>query len=143
MGIRTEVELVNEASEYRNTFLTDNAGWLVATRLPFGIYRIRINHPDFAEYAGSVEVQSAIPVRQSIQLGLPSVQTSITVHDSDTLIDPSSAGSSNAIGAATIETRTTSLPGRSLQDLVNSQPGWPTKVTQYCTRAALNIKLSL
>ena len=43
---------------------------------------------------------------------------------SDTLIDPQSVGSVNQIGSETIEDRVTSLPGRSLQDLVNSQPGW-------------------
>ena len=124
LAIKTTIELVNEASDYRSTFLTDDTGLLVAKRLPFGTYRVRIEQPGFAEYSGSVQVQSAIPVEQSIQLGLPSVETSITVPDSATLIDPGRAGSSNAIGTETIETRTTSLPGRSLQDLVNSQPGW-------------------
>jgi hypothetical protein len=124
LGIKTAVELVNEAREYRNTFLTDDAGLLVAKRLPFGVYRVRITQAGFAEYSRAVEIQSAIPVAQSIQLGLPSVETSITVHDSDTLIDPSRASASNTIGTATIETRTTSLPGRSLQELVDSQPGW-------------------
>ena len=46
------------------------------------------------------------------------------MQDDDTLIDPYRAGSVNEIGTETIQTRTTSLPGRSLQDLVNSQPGW-------------------
>jgi hypothetical protein len=124
LALRTAVELVNEASEYRNTLFTDDTGLLVAKRLPFGIYRVRIRQAGFAEYSVSIAVQSAIPVEQSIQLGLPPVETSVIVHDSDTLIDPSRAGSSNAIGTATIETRSTSLPGRGLQDLVNSQPGW-------------------
>jgi hypothetical protein len=124
LGVRTAVELVNEASEYRNTLLTDDTGLLVAKRLPFGIYHVRIREVGFAEYSGSIPVETAIPVEQSIQLGLPSVETSVTVQDSDTLIDPSRAGSSNAIGTGTIQTRTTSLPGRGLQDLVNSQPGW-------------------
>jgi len=124
LAVRAAVELVNEASEYRNTFLTDDAGLVVAKRLPFGMYRVRIQQAGFAEYSASIAVQSAIPVEQSIQLGLPSVETSVIVHDSDTLIDPSRAGSSNAIGTGTIQMRTTSLPGRGLQDLVNSQPGW-------------------
>jgi len=46
------------------------------------------------------------------------------VQAADTLIDPHRAGSINEIGSEATETRTTSLPGRSLQDLVNSQPGW-------------------
>jgi len=48
----------------------------------------------------------------------------VTVNDAATLIDPYSSGSINRIGKDTIADRVTSLPGRSLQDLVNSQPGW-------------------
>ena len=40
------------------------------------------------------------------------------------MIDPYRAGSVNEIGLQTIENRLTALPGRSMQDLVNSQPGW-------------------
>jgi hypothetical protein len=123
-AVKTTVELVSEASEYRNSLVTDDAGLLVARRLPFGVYRVRIVQPGFAEYSISVNVESVVPVQQLIQLRLPSIKTSITVQDSNTLIDPTRAGSSNAIGTTTIETRTTALPGRSLQDLVNLEPGW-------------------
>jgi hypothetical protein len=40
------------------------------------------------------------------------------------LIDPHRSTSVNEIGQQTMQTRRTSLPGRSLQDLINSQPGW-------------------
>ena len=46
------------------------------------------------------------------------------VKASDTIIDPQRVGSVNQIGSQTIADRVTSLPGRSVQDLVNSQPGW-------------------
>jgi hypothetical protein len=42
----------------------------------------------------------------------------------NTLIDPDQAGAVNQIGSDDIQTRLSSIPGRSLQDLVNSQPGW-------------------
>jgi hypothetical protein len=124
LAVKTTVDLVNEASEYRNRFATDSAGSLVAKRLPFGIYHITIQHPGFAEVSETVEFRSPIPVEKAVRLSLPSVTTSVTVRDSDTLLDPTRIGSSNAIGTTSIETRSTSLPGRSLQDLVNSQPGW-------------------
>ncbi len=41
-----------------------------------------------------------------------------------TLLDPSRTASSNRIDLQAISGRDTSLPGRSLPDLVNSQPGW-------------------
>ena len=124
LGIKTAVELVSQANQYRNLLATDDAGLLVAKRLPFGLYRIHIEEPGFAVTSFSVEVRSSIPIERSIQLNIASVTDSITVQDANTLVDPHQPGSVNEIESEAIETRTTSLPGRSLQDLVNSQPGW-------------------
>jgi len=124
LGVKTTVELVSEANEYHNTLVTDDAGALVARRLHYGLYRIEIHQAGFADVSASVEIRSAIPTEYSVRLSLAPVSASVTVQDSATLIDPYRAGSANEIGAQTIQTRSTSLPGRSLQDLVNSQPGW-------------------
>jgi hypothetical protein len=124
VAIKATVELVSEASQYRNQFVTDDTGALVAKRLPFGVYDIRVQQPGFANFSEFLEISSAIPVEHAIRLGLPSVTTSVIVKDSNTLVDPDRAGAVNEIGAQTIQARVTSLPGRSLQDLVNSEPGW-------------------
>jgi len=118
------VQLVSEVNDYYNTRRTDDNGGLIAKRLPFGVYRIHVQASDFAEASSSIEIRSAVPVRYSISLSLAPVTTSIDVRDAGTLIDPHRADASNEIGTETITTRTTSLPGRSLQDLVNSEPGW-------------------
>jgi hypothetical protein len=124
VGVKTVVELVCEANDFREALVTDDNGALVTKRLPFGVYRAQVQHPGFAVAAVQIEIRSAIPVQYSIKLALPSVSTSVTVEASPTLLDPHRANSANQIGSATIESRTTSLPGRSVQDLVNSQPGW-------------------
>lgn len=124
IGVKSAVELVSEANQYRSTLLTDDAGLLVAKRLSFGLYRVQIQQPGFAAVSAPVEIRSEIPVAVSVKLSLASVTTSVTVQDVNTLLDPDRAGSINQIGTNTIQTRTTSLPGRSLEDLVNSQPGW-------------------
>ena len=124
LGVKAAVQLVSEANDYQNSLATDEAGTLIAKRLPFGVYRIQIQQPGFAEVSTPVQIRSAVPTQYSIKLTLASVRTSIVVQDSDTLIDPYRADSENEIGNETIQTRTTSLPGRSLQDLVNSEPGW-------------------
>jgi hypothetical protein len=124
LGVKAVVELVSESNDYQNTLTTDDAGTLIAKRLPFGLYRVQIQQPGFAEVSAPVEIRSAIPNQMSVKLTLASVTTSIVVQDSDTLIDPHRADSANEIGTETIQTRTTSLPGRSLQDLVNAEPGW-------------------
>jgi len=124
LGIQSRVELVSEANQYRNVFNTNETGFLIARRLPYGLYRLEIREPDFAPVSQPIEIRSSVPLEYTIQLSLPSVTTSVTVTDADTLIDPHRVGSVNQIGPETIQNRTTSLPGRSVQDLVNSQPGW-------------------
>ncbi len=123
-GVRAAIQLVSEANDYQNALSTDESGVLIAKRLPYGVYRIQIQQPGFAEVSTPVQIRSVVPTHLSIKLTLASVTTSIVVQDSDTLIDPYRANSANEIGDETIQTRTTSLPGRSLQDLVNSEPGW-------------------
>jgi len=123
-GIKCPVELLSEVNQYHNTLTTDEDGALTAKRLTYGLYQLRIQVTGFAPVAQSVDIRSAVPSNLAVGLALASVSTSVTVSDSDTLMDPYRAGSVNEIGAATIQNRLTSLPGRSLQDLVNSQPGW-------------------
>ena len=123
-GMKASVQIVSEANQYDGTFATDDSGVLVAKRLPFGLYDVRVEQPGFAPASATIEVRSAVPVEYSIKLNLPSVNTSVTVQATETLVDPHRSTSVNEIGEQTIQTRTTSLPGRSLQDLVNSQPGW-------------------
>jgi hypothetical protein len=124
LGVKSSIELVSEANQFRQTFITNDEGRAIAERLPFGTYAVHIQQQGFAPFAGSVEVRSALPAPFVVHLSVASVKTSVAVNDADTLVDPHSTGSIDRIGPDTIQTRTTSLPGRSLQDLVNSQPGW-------------------
>lgn len=124
LGVKSAVELISEANDFHGRLTTDDGGILVAKRLPFGLYRVQIEQPGFAAVSLPIEIRSAIPIEYTIKLAIESVNTQVTVQAADTLLDPHRATSVNEIGSQTIETRTTSLPGRSLQDLVNSQPGW-------------------
>jgi len=58
------------------------------------------------------------------KLSIAAANTSVQVTDTETLIDPHRTGDINRLGSDVIENRLSSLPGRSLEDLVNSQPGW-------------------
>lgn len=124
LGVQCSVVLASEANQFHQEYSTGANGNLLARRLPFGIYRIEIAREGFAPFSRLVNVRSAIPVEYSVQLSLPALNELVTVNDQATLIDPSNAGTVNRIGQDTIENRVTSLPGRSMQDLVNSQPGW-------------------
>ncbi len=124
LGVKATVRLQNEASQYDNTLQTDDSGRLDAKRLSFGTYQVQIERQGFTPYSQSVQVGSELPVDVTISLKPASVNTRVTVNANKTLLDPDQAGSVNQIGSSTIQNRLSSLPGRSMQDLVNSQPGW-------------------
>ena len=124
LGVKTTVQITSEANQYRNTLSTSDQGTLDVLRLPFGIYRLEITQPGFATVSESVQVRSSLPTEYAIQLKLPTVNQSVTVNAATTLIDPDQAGAVSQIGSDVIQNRLSSVPGRSLQDLVNTQPGW-------------------
>jgi outer membrane receptor for Fe3+-dicitrate len=123
-AVHAQVQLVSDANQYRYTFTTDAQGSLDARRLPHGIYQVQIQAHSFALVTESFAIRSALPVDQTIQLKVAPVSQTVSVNASDTLIDPYRAGSVNEMGLQTIQNRLTALPGRSIQDLVNPEPGW-------------------
>jgi len=123
-GVKTTVRIVSEANQYQRTFTTNDHGALTIERLPYGIYALQIERSGFAESNVSVEIRSSIPTDRTVQLKVVPVSQTVKVTAANTLINPDEAGSVNQIGASFIANRVGSLPGRSIQDLVNSQPGW-------------------
>src|SRR5271154_3508216 len=103
-AVRTGIELVSEANDYRNALSTNEMGFLTVQRLPFGVYRLEIHRQGFAEVSQQVEIRSVLPIELDIKLALPSVNESVTV-TGDTLINPDQAGAVNQIGTEDIQTR--------------------------------------
>ena len=124
LGLKSTVELVSDANQYRYTLTTDDKGYVDFQRLPYGIYQIRIEAPSFAKVSEPVEIRSALPLDRTVRLKIAPVSESLNVSATATLVDPYRAGSVNQIGSEMIQNRLTALPGRGMQDLVNSQPGW-------------------
>jgi hypothetical protein len=123
-GVKTSVQFRSEANGYQNVLATDDQGSLVLRRMPYGIYQLIIEHAGFAVIADTVQINSAIAINYTIQLKLKTVNQSVVVSAVNTLIDPDQAGSINQIGPDQIEHRLTSVPGRSVQEMVITQPGW-------------------
>jgi hypothetical protein len=124
LGVKTTVQIISKANQYRNTLSTSDQGSLNVQRLPYGLYQLEIKQPGFALVSESVDIHSSIPTEYAVQLRLSSVNESVIVTAPDTLIDPDQAGAVSQVGSDDIQNRLGSIPGRSLQDLVNSQPGW-------------------
>jgi hypothetical protein len=124
LGVKAQVRLVSEASHYSTVLISTADGTVTALHLPFGLYRLQIDQAGFASVVESVDIHSSIPVRETIALKLQSINQSVSVTAADTLIDPNQAGTVNQIAGNLLTDRLGSIPGRSIQDLVNSQPGW-------------------
>ncbi len=124
LPIQGRAELTSQANEYKQTFTTNAEGQVIAKRLPFGLYTIKLQRAGFQSASEMVEVRSSIPKELTFKLGLEQVQTTVEVKDNATLINPSDVSGSNKVGAATLQDRLTAMPGRSLSELVNQEPGW-------------------
>ncbi len=118
------VTVSSAGTHYRNTLTTDGSGTIDCKDLPFGIYSVQVVRPGFAPASINADIHSAIPVVRSLILGLNPISTVVKVTAPNTVIDPYMPSSVMQVGSQQIQNRAASLPGRSVQALVNSQPGW-------------------
>jgi hypothetical protein len=123
-GLKSTVQILSEGNQYNRSLTTDDQGGLTVQRLPFGIYQLQVTRSGFTDASESIDIHSSIPIDRTMRLSLSTVSESVKVSETDTLINPDQAGSISQIGSDFIEHRLESIPGRSIQDLVNSQPGW-------------------
>src|SRR6185503_13867909 len=124
LPLQSRVALVSEANHIAQTLDTGADGVGVAKRLPFGRYRVEVTHPGFATYSTLLDIQSALPMEYHVTLTLASVQAQVTVTPDATLVDVRQTSTVNRIGEEMLRGRIAALPGRSLSDVVNTQPGW-------------------
>src|SRR5579862_8660688 len=61
LPIPSSVELVSQANQVRQKLETATDGALVVKRLPFGVYRIHVEHAGFAPLSELVEIRSTLP----------------------------------------------------------------------------------
>ena len=124
LGVKASITIECDAAQFRRVLTTDDAGQFTARNLPFGIYQLKVDGEGFSTYTGRIEIRSALPTEYLVKLSIAAMSTAVNVTAEGTLLDPSRSSSSNRVDLQTITGRDTSLPGRSLADLVNSQPGW-------------------
>lgn len=116
--------LVSEASQTRREFKTDETGRFTFQHLPFGIYRLSVEHAGFSASSALIEIRSGVPREFRVELKVQAAASELVVTDAATLIDPHSTGVTYAVGAQQIREQQSAIPGRGLMDLVNMQPGW-------------------
>ena len=124
LALKASAELSSDALQLRRAFSADDSGLLIARNLPFGFYRLKVQHEGFASYDSLIEIHSALPTEYLVKLGVATLSTAIEVTAQSTLLDRDRAGAVNHLDQQAIAERPASLPGRSLPDLINSEPGW-------------------
>ncbi len=118
-----EISVRSVASQFYVELKTDASGRVEAHDLSFGTYLVQVKQANGFAMPQPVEISSASPRELTVRLDATPLTATVIVRDT-TLVDPHRASSINEIGHQTIATRLTSLPGRSIQDLVNMEPGW-------------------
>jgi len=124
LGVESTVELISEVNQFSDSYATNGKGRLQVDRLPFGVYQMRVHREGFATFSGSLEIRSVFPVTYHVGLSVAVATTSVVVIGQPTMIDPYRVGNIYRIGSQAIENRQSSIPGRSVVDLVDTQPGW-------------------
>ena len=124
LPLKASIELSSDALQFHRTFTTDESGEFTIRNLPFARYRLQVRRESFSTYDGGVEIRSALPLEYIVRLNIAALSTAVNVTAETTLLDPERSTTINHIDSKAIEDRPASLPGRSLPDLINSQPGW-------------------
>jgi hypothetical protein len=124
LPVQGTAQVVSKANDYSHAFSTDPEGRIFAKHLPFGLYEVTAERQGFSPASQVVSIRSNIPKVLSIELGIAQVKTTVNVNDNALLINPSDPSGSNQIGSSMLQDRLTPMPGRSLAELVNQQPGW-------------------
>lgn len=124
LGVKAAIRLSDDAAQLHRNLSADEAGLLTVRSLPFGRYQLHVECEGFRAFDGVIEIRSALPLEYLVKLSIAAASTAVNVRAQGTLLDPSRTDSSNRIDVQDINGRAASMPGRSLTDLVNSQPGW-------------------
>ena len=116
--------LESDATQVRRAFDVDSSGVYVVIDIPFGVYRVEITRAGFERSVSAVDVRSALPVTHPVTLTLAGFRTAVSVSAApSTILDPYRGAAANSIGASLLRDRPSAAPGRSLIDLINTQPG--------------------
>src|SRR5450755_3783369 len=124
LGLRASIALSSDAAQLHRSLVTDDSGLLAARNLPFGLYHLVVESEGFSPFTGLIEIRSALPTEYVVKLSIAAASTAVNVTSEATLLDPERSGAANHLDEQAIANRPASLPGRSMVDLINSQPGW-------------------
>src|SRR5215469_15838807 len=71
--------LVSNASQTRRQSKTDDTGHYIFQHLPFGIYRLTVDHAGFTPSSALIEIRSAVPREVRLELKVQAAATEVVV----------------------------------------------------------------
>jgi hypothetical protein len=86
------------ATGVHREFQTDAKGLHTFTALPFGAYSIAVKRDGFAPKSVRVEVRAEAPVIETVTLAIAAVETTVVVHEAETLLNPEAVSSAQFAG---------------------------------------------
>ncbi len=116
--------LVSEERQYRRLFTLSTPGRLVADRLLYGSYALRLNAPGCQPILQEISIEDVAPKTIQVQLTIAPLKQTVTVSSAPTLLDTSSASPSVALGSSQLQEKLSAQPGRDLLEIIQDQPGW-------------------
>ena len=122
--LQARCEIVSQANHFLLKFETNAEGEYAVKEIPFGSYKLTVQHPGFAPFAVLVEVRSQVPTTLHVALAVASRNESVTVTASDTLLDKTNTGNAYTLGKLTLQNWVSTTPGREAIEVVQAQPGW-------------------
>ena len=78
-GVEAGVEIASRSPQFVATARADAEGRAVLPRIPPGVYRVTVEHPNFETVQEQIEVRSSVPQTIRIVLEVAAVQQAMTV----------------------------------------------------------------
>jgi hypothetical protein len=123
LPVKAVVDLSSGALRFHRSYSAGD-GQVSVRNLAYGLYHLRVEANGFAAYDGEIEIRSVLPSELALTLRIAAPDTAIRVTAERTLLDPARVNSLQHLDQQQLSDRPVSQPGRSLPDLVQSQPGW-------------------
>jgi hypothetical protein len=123
-ALPAQIEIESDANAMHKSVHAAPDGEANVQHLPFGVYRYTVSRPGFIPASGLADIRSPLPVNVAISLNLGAVETVVEIKEAATLVDPHETGSAKTLGSREIAESQRSTPGRSLPDLLATEPGW-------------------
>jgi hypothetical protein len=124
LPVKASIQLSSDSIQFDRSFSSDDVGELVVRNLPFGRYRLQVQRESFSPYNGLIEIHSVLPTDYVVKLNIAALSTAVNVTAEPTLLNPEQTTTINHLDSKAIAERPASVPGRSLVDVVDTQPGW-------------------